>query len=56
VNAVLLSVERIEPDDARRRATEVLVYRSLIDQQTWSLTISAAGDGATITASTLLPT
>lgn len=53
---VLLSVEKIEPDSAPQRTTEVTVYRSLVDQQTWELTVDAAEGGATITASTLQPT
>jgi hypothetical protein len=53
---VLLSVEPIEPDAARRRITEVVVYRSVVDEQTMMLTVDANGDGATITASTLQPT
>ena len=54
-DGVLLSVEQIEPDAARRRTTEVVVYRSLSDQQTWELTVDAAGDGAAVTSSTLQP-
>lgn len=54
-DGVLLSVEQIEPDAARRLTTEVVVYRSLDDQQTWELTVGAAGDGATVTSSTLQP-
>jgi hypothetical protein len=54
-DGVLLSIAPVEPDPAQRRTTEVVVYRSLDDHQTWLLTVDAADDGGTITGSTLQP-
>jgi hypothetical protein len=54
-DGVLLSIERIESDASLRRETDVVIYRSQTDQQTWTLTVDASGDGATITSSTLQP-
>jgi hypothetical protein len=50
---VLLSIAMDESAVATQRTTEVVVYRSIDDQQTWLLTVDASGDSATITASTL---
>ena len=52
---VLLSIAGVEPEASRQTSTEVIVYRSTADQQTFLLTVSAAGDGASITSSTLQP-
>ena len=39
---VLLSIAPIEPDAAKQRTIEVVVYRSIDDQQTWLLTVDAS--------------
>ncbi|MCU1360356.1 MAG: hypothetical protein JWN99_1645 [Ilumatobacteraceae bacterium] len=54
-DGVLLSVEKVDPKATQQQTTEVVVYRSQDDQQTWVLTIDPADDGATITASSLQP-
>jgi hypothetical protein len=53
---ILLSVAPIEPDATEQMTIEVESYRSLGDHEMWLLTVDAAGDGATITSSTLQPT
>jgi hypothetical protein len=52
---VLLSIAGVEPEASRQTSTEVIVYQSIDDQQTWLLTVSAASDAASITSSTLQP-
>ena len=55
-DAVLLSVQQVESGTVRRLTTDVVVYHSLTDQQSWVLTVEAAGEGATITSSSVQPT
>jgi hypothetical protein len=54
-DGLLLSITGVEAEASRQTSTEVIVYRSIDDQQTWLLTVTAASDGASITSSTLQP-